>query len=260
MNLAIIISALGENLHKIENWISSDILEKTNEVIIVIQKSKSFESKIKKLEEIGCKVFVDNKIGLSRSRNIGIKNCNSDFFWILDDDVYTDSNMIEHILIEIQSKKADIYTFRISRNKSHSVMYKKYSSISKVSKLRLLKTSSIELVISKKMIDKYNIIFNENFGLGSKYPMCEENLFLLDCYIKKMKIIHIPKVVVIHEDISSGYGNISNKALIAKGYVCQKFGILGFLLILRWYIRIIVKYQKISSIKYFIKGYKLKKI
>ena len=179
MNLAIIISALGKNLYKIDNWISADILNTVNEIIIVVQKSENFEAEIKKLKNIGCKVFIDNQLGLSRSRNIGIKNCESNFFWILDDDVYTNLNMIESILDQIKSNKADIYTFRIARNKRCNIMYKKYSNNPKVSKLRLLKISSIELIVSKKIINKYNIFFNENFGLGSKYPMCEENLFLL---------------------------------------------------------------------------------
>ena len=260
MNLAIIISALGKNLYKINNWISADILNTVNEIIIVVQKSENFEAEIKKLKNIGCKVFIDNQLGLSRSRNIGIKNCESDFFWILDDDVYTNLNMIESILDQIKSNKADIYTFRISRNKRCDIMYKKYSNNPKVSKLRLLKISSIELIVSKKIINKYNIFFNESFGLGSKYPMCEENLFLLDYYQKNIKIIHIPKVIVVHENFGSGYAPIDNNSLIAKGYVCQKFGLIGLLVILRWYFRIIIKYQKFSSIRYFLKGYLIKNI
>ena len=260
MNLAIIISALGKNLYKIDNWISNDILNVVNEIIIVVQKSENFEAEIKKLKNIGCKIFIDDQLGLSRSRNIGIKNCKSDFFWILDDDIYTNLNMIESILDQIKSNKADIYTFRIARNKTCDIMYKKYSNNPKVSKLRLLKTSSIELIVSKKIINKYNIFFNENFGLGSKYPMCEENLFLLDYYQKNIKIIHIPKVIVVHENIGSGYTSINNNSLIAKGYICQKFGLIGLLVILRWYLRIIIKYQKFSSIRYFLKGYLIKNI
>ena len=260
MSLTIIISALGKNLYKIDNWISSDILNAVNEIIIVVQKPENFEPEIKKLKNIGCKVFIDNQLGLSRSRNIGIRNCKSDFFWILDDDIYTNLNMIESILDQIKFNQADIYTFRIAKDKTGNIMYKKYSNNPKVSKLRLLQTSSIELIVSKKIINKYNIFFNENFGLGSKYPMCEENLFLLDYYQKNIKIIHIPKVIVVHEDIGSGYAPINNNSLIAKGYVCQKFGLIGLLVILRWYFRIIIKYQKFSSIRYFLKGYLIKKI
>ena len=70
MNLAIIISALGKNLYKIDNWISADILNTVNEIIIVVQKSENFEAEIKKLKNIGCKVFIDNQLGLSRSTNL----------------------------------------------------------------------------------------------------------------------------------------------------------------------------------------------
>ena len=83
MTLSIIISALGSNLNKINHWISSEVLKKVNEVIIVVQNSEGYEKEINKLKNLGCKLIIDNKIGLSRSRNIGIKNSNSDYFWIL---------------------------------------------------------------------------------------------------------------------------------------------------------------------------------
>jgi len=257
---SIIISALGINLNKINSWLSSTIINKIDEFIIVVQNSEGYEAEKKYLKDLGCIVIVDNGTGLSRSRNIGIKNCKSDFFWILDDDVYTNSNMIDSILDSIQSNVADIYSFRISRNKNTKILYKKYSDKPKTSKLKLLKISSIELIISKKIIDKNNIKFNENFGLGAKYPMCEETLFLLDCYNNNAKIIHIPKVIVIHENLGSGYLNINNYSLIAKGYVCSKFHLIGYFIILYWYLKMIVNFRNFNSIKYLLKGYHLKNV
>ena len=258
MTFSIIISALGVNLHKINHWISSEILEKIDDFIIVVQDSSGYNQEINNLKDLGCKVIIDNKLGLSRSRNLGIDACESYFFWILDDDVYTDLSMIDIILKTILSHKADIYGFRIAKDKNKN-LYKKYSDRKNIDRLHSLKLSSIELVVSNNFIKNKLIRFNENFGLGSKYPNCEENLFLLDCFDKGAQIIHIPEIIVIHSNLGSGYLKIDNNALIAKGYVCRKLGLIGFFVILRWYIRIIVKYQKFSSIKYFIKGYRLRK-
>ena len=257
MTLSIIISALGPNLNKINHWISSEILEKVNEIIIVVQNSKGYEKEINTLENLGCKLIIDNKIGLSRSRNIGIKNSTSDYFWILDDDIYTDKAMIDSIIDSIENNISDIYTFRIAKNKEGE-LYKKYLNKRHIDKLHILKVSSIEIVISKKMIDKHSILFNEKFGIGAKYPICEESLFLLECLNYGLKIIHIPKVIVVHEALSARFKPIANNALIAQGYLCKKIGVIGFALIIRWYFRIIIKYRKIFAIKYLIRGYRLK--
>tara|TARA_B100000029_G_C17328253_1_gene870720 strand:- start:519 stop:773 length:255 start_codon:yes stop_codon:yes gene_type:complete len=77
---SIIISALGINLNKINSWLSSTIINKIDEFIIVVQNSEGYEAEKKYLKDLGCIVIVDNGTGLSRSRNIGIKNCKSDFF------------------------------------------------------------------------------------------------------------------------------------------------------------------------------------
>jgi len=257
MTLSIIISALGCNLNKINHWISSEILEKVNEVIVVVQNSEGYGEEINTLKNLGCKLIIDNETGLSRSRNIGIKNSNSDYFWILDDDIYTDQDMIDSVIDSIQNNTSDIYTFRIAKNKGGE-LYKKYSNKRHIDKLHILKVSSIEIVVSKKMINKYSIFFNEKFGIGAQYPICEESLFLLSCLNNGLKIIHIPKVIVVHESLSARFKPISNNALIAQGYLCKKIGIIGFALIIRWYFRIIIKYRKIFAIRYLIRGYRLK--
>ena len=108
------------------------------------------------------------------------------------------------------------------------------------------------------MYDKYSIKFDENFGLGSKYPSCEENLFLLDCFDVGPSIIHVPEIVVFHENLSTGYSDINYDSLIAKGFICKKFGIIGIILLFRWYFRFSFKYRNIFLLKYFIKGYRLR--
>ena len=208
MKLGIIISALGSNLFKIKKWLSNDIMKIVHEIIIVVQRSGEFQYEIESLKEMGCTLVIDDGLGVSRSRNIGIKKCTSDFFWILDDDIYSNLEMVKSIISSIKSKNFDIYTFRIAHD-YNGTLYKKYLTKQNVNKLQILKISSIEMVISKKIIDNYSILFNENFGLGSKYPSCEENLFLLECFNHKVKIGHIPKIIVIHEQKGSGYLKIS---------------------------------------------------
>ena len=113
MKFAILISALGKNLKKINKWLNHEIFNEVYEIIIVVQLSKGFESEIEMLKKIGCAIIIDEKLGLSRSRNLAIKSCKSDFFWISDDDISTNIDMIKIIKNSIKNKNSDIYTFRI---------------------------------------------------------------------------------------------------------------------------------------------------
>ena len=46
--------------------------------------------------------------------------------------------------------------------------------------------------------------FDERFGLGSRYKSGEENIFLLDCYNKGLKIYFYNETINIHPKESTG--------------------------------------------------------
>ncbi len=256
MSLAILISALGKNLSSVYNWISKDIINNVDEIIIVVQK-KTDNKYISLLKKIGCKIIIDDNRGLSRSRNICIDNCNSDFFWILDDDVYTNKANIDIIKKVISQNFCDVMTFRYS-NSPKEKPYKKYKNLNILNRINLLKVSSIEIVAKTSFVRKNNVRFNENFGLGSKYPSCEENLFLLDLFNKRAIIKHNPSIVVYHPKISSGYASYNPNSMLAKGYICKKYNLFGLLLFVFWNIKFFLKYKKASVVSNFVKGYFIK--
>ena len=94
MKLSIIISALGKNLYKISDWITKEIVNEVDEIIIIIQDSKGFIREVNLFREIGINCLISDAIGLSKSRNHGINSSSSDFIWFLDDDIKTDINKI----------------------------------------------------------------------------------------------------------------------------------------------------------------------
>ena len=253
MKLSIIISALGKNLYKISDWITKEIVNEVDEIIIIIQDSKGFIREVNLFREIGINCLISDAIGLSKSRNHGINSSRSDFIWFLDDDIKTDINKIKIVKSNIINNKADIYTFRIALDNEGN-LYKKYYNFNLFTKLSFLKISSIEIVVSRFFIKDNNILFDERFGLGSKYPKGEENLFILDCYAHKARIMHIPKIIVIHESPIARIVQNNKKSLMAQGFIAKKYNFLGFFLILRWYLRMLYKYNDIMSIRYLIKG------
>lgn len=145
-----------------------------------------------------------DQIGLSKSRNLAIKNAQSKYCCISDNDVYYVGNY-EELIRNSFSKypHADVLLFQIKDE--NDVPYKKYENkVYKVGFFDVLKFSSIEIVFKRKSIIDKNIFFDERFGLGSLYKCGEENIFLLDCLKSNLNIYSINIPLVIHPLESSG--------------------------------------------------------
>ena len=154
--------------------------------------------------------------GLSLSRNKALENASSDICLISDDDLTYIPNIdqaIQQVFDEYPN--VDIITFKISR--SNGVDYKKYANKPFYHNLRtLMKVSSVEIAIRRQVI-KTNLKFDEDFGLGAKYPTGEETIFLTDALKRGMSILYYPLNIATHPDISSGSNyNVKNLAK-AKG-------------------------------------------
>lgn len=141
--------------------------------------------------------------GTSVSRNLAIKNMIGDICTFTDDDLIYEKNIIEKILNAFQGKNIDIVTFKtgiINSNKD----IKNYKKKSFKHTLRsLLSIGDWEIFFKSNIIKNNNILLDERFGLGCKYPACEYHIFLMDCYKKGINIFYIPIVVVKHPDIIS---------------------------------------------------------
>ncbi|WP_180065132.1 glycosyltransferase family A protein [Acinetobacter sp. YH16037] len=145
-----------------------------------------------------------NQIGLSKSRNLAIKNAKTKFCCISDNDVYYINNYDELIVKYFnQYPNADILLFQIKDD--CDIPYKKYKDkVYKVGFFDVLKFSSIEIVFRRESIIANNIVFDERFGLGALYKCGEENIFLLDCLKAGLNIYSINVPLVIHPLESSG--------------------------------------------------------
>ena len=174
-------------------------------------------------------IFSYNEKGLAKSRNHAIDNSSSEISLISDDDlVYLDT--IEETILEAfdKYKDADIITFQIKT--PDKTPYKGYKSeVFWHTKKSLMSVSSVEIAFRRDSINSANIRFDERFGLGGDFPTGEEIIFLTDAFNKGLKILYIPKPIVIHPLESSGK-NYDNEQLIeAKGAMFYRlFGLLGY--------------------------------
>ena len=155
--------------------------------------------------------------GLSKSRNIALKNSTGKIVLIADDDVIYKKGFDTAIVqAHNRYKKKAVISFCIE--KSNGLLLKKYLPNAKMnlSLMELFNVFSIEISINKSAFDGLGVTFDENFGLGSTFEMGEEAIFLSDIKEKYQQIVFVPSVIAIHSEISS-----NEKFDFAKRYYIQ---------------------------------------
>lgn len=196
----IILCTLGNRIDEIIRNLDSLTKQKIKlRVIIVTQDNHKIIENLIKLYNYEIVHICDNGKGLSRARNIAMQYVNDGFVLFADDDNWYGNNLIEEV-IDIMSKQnimIGCFKYYDPNLKCFPKNYKqKY--IKSLSYLKLLKVSSIEIVINLNLVNKNDIIFNENFGVGTSTPSGEENLMLTNLKKKKYIISYFPIVLSYH--------------------------------------------------------------
>lgn len=151
------------------------------------------------------RMFSCKERGSSNSRNMALKHATGDICLIADDDVgYLDG--MEHILLEAfeQNSDADIITFQIVTPEGNP-FNSGYPQQSQWHNWRsILRCASIEIAFRRDAVLKAGLALDTNFGLGSKYRVHDEIIFLKDAMDRGLKLLYLPIPIVIHPAESSG--------------------------------------------------------
>ncbi|HSQ87299.1 glycosyltransferase family A protein [Romboutsia sp.] len=250
MNLQVLISTMNRKSIDELNILGKNINPSTSCVITNQTDNENKES----IDNI--KMINYNEIGIARNRNRSLQNASEDICILSDDDVeYVKDfeKIIEQAFID--NPDADIITFQAMTPQGE--MFKNYRNEEfEHNKMTILRTSTIEIAFKLKSIKNNNIKFDNEFGLGSTYASGEENIFLMDCLNKGLKIKYIPKVIVLHEKESSG--KILNEAAIySKGPLFYRlFGPISVFLNFAFIIKKlpIIRFNRFKAIKLIYKG------
>lgn len=163
--------------------------------------------------------------GLSKSRNMAIKNAVGDICLICDDDEEFIENYVEKIINEFnQRPEYDIITF--------SLVYppKKFpKSEHKVGFIRALRTNSVQIAFRRNSILNAGVWFDSEMGSGTGNGGGEEIKFLFDCLKKGLKIYFVPIVIAtVKSSSSQWFQGYTKTYFINRGYSTRK--ILGWFL------------------------------
>ena len=168
------------------------------------------------------RVINTQEIGLSKSRNLAIRNATKKICLITDDDVVYFPNFDKEIITAYNQKpNASIITFNHQReglNKPQNNSLTEYNHSMK----SIWEVCSIEISFRLKDIKDSNICFDENFGLGSYFETAEEYLFLRDAIKLRLKVLFYPLIIVIHPLLCSGQYQGDDKLVFARAALFYK--------------------------------------
>jgi glycosyltransferase involved in cell wall biosynthesis len=235
--------AISTNQHDIGGLISrlSEKYPYLNFLIVWQTAESSLGSSVRLPENI--RVILSNSEGLSVSRNIALRNAKKKYVLLSDDDVDYVENLeeiVKHGLIACQD--AAVFIFRVKTQEG--ALYKKYSDrLFQHNRLSVLRVSSIEIVINLDLVAKSHVKFDSGFGLGARYPLGEEAIFLSDVLKSGLDILGIPGIIVVHDESSSS-GSYNEIYMRARGALFFRiFGRLAYPLLLLF---IVKNYKNIS--------------
>ena len=192
------------------------------EIIIIDQSiyrsNFAFKSKVKNIEII---YIHSKKRGLSFNRNIGLKIASGDYFLIFDSDCSLDVNFFNQALQKlIKFPDFDLFFYPILSTEYNAPIFrhwpKKIINISKYK--RFYYATSVNVMWRK---NKSPHFYDEDFGLGSIYPSCEDIDFALRFNCKS---IFVPEIKVFHpyqDNYSNGMHKLVNYSF-GFGALCRK--------------------------------------
>ncbi len=188
-------------------------------ILIVNQTSKR---NILNSENANIRVINSFEKGLSKSRNLALKNATCDIVVIADDDLVYEKEFV-NVIGDAFNKmpQAELITFKaMSFNGKPYRDYKTENFKHSVKSIKGVISWEIALNINK--INNLNITFDEHFGLGGQFETAEEYLFAREVVDKGSHSYFNNNFIVAHPELNSGMDLGSNRIVYARAALNYK--------------------------------------
>lgn len=216
-------------------------------LLIINQTTKD---KILKSEFPNIRVINSFERGLSKSRNLALKNSIGEVALLADDDmVYLPE--FDRLIASAFDRHPAAALIGFQLLGKGGAPFKKY--LDREREIGSLKNepslSSCEIAFKPAIFKQHEIFFNEYFGLGANFPSGEETLLMQEILTKKLLIFHCPVAIGTHAHASTG--NLPENSNHIRGIAALKqlkYGRWAWLSLLR-YVCLGVKNKKIRWFK-----------
>lgn len=217
--------------------------------ILIINQTTSKEVLISDFPNV--RVINSVEKGLSKSRNLAIDNASKEIVLIADDDVvYKEGFDVKIVDAFNKNPQVAVIHFRTQTTKGN-LFWDYPKKIKKLNIKQLTKVLSIEVAFKTADIRKYQLRYNQHFGLGAQFEDSETFFFLRGTFHHHVEILFWPETIVIHKPITSSDEVDSDRKIYAKmaGYQKQ-FGRFSYVLLAKYIFFLIrKKYITFEEIK-----------
>lgn len=151
--------------------------------------------------------------GLSKSRNMAVRNATGPVCMLCDNDVeYVDD--YDRIVSDAYERfSADVIVFFIKRPERSRPVFDRPRRMGYLSVLKIFSPE-----ITFKLDAVKDIRFDELFGAGAKYFMGEENLFLYECLKRRKKVMYVPEMIAkVREEESTWFKGYNDEFFVSRG-------------------------------------------
>ena len=168
-------------------------------------------------------VYHTTERGLSKSRNMAIKKSTADILIFADDDfTYVDeyASLVQNAY-DLYNK-ADIIIFNAVKSDGNA--YRTIPTGKIPAKFRG-SINSVRITARRDALLENNAFFDEKFGAGSDIPSGEDNIFVSDCYGKKICIFSFNSILCRGfeaERASTWFVDYDEKYLFFKGIIFRR--------------------------------------
>lgn len=172
--------------------------------------------------------------GLSKSRNLAIKNAQGPICVNLDDDVVLVPEFAINIIQAHNNFKDSIITFKTLTTEGNP--YWKYpKEATRHTRYISQKTLSIEITYKVDLIRNQNLYFDERFGLGAQFEDAENFVFLMNARKKGILAYFSPQPLTVHAPRSSSDDVGTDRVLYAKAAIkTYAYGNFSYLWVLKF--------------------------
>jgi glycosyltransferase involved in cell wall biosynthesis len=187
--------------------------------ILIINQTNEGELLVSDFENI--RVINSCEKGLPQSRNIALENASGAICLIADDDIKYVKNFNKIILTAFNKHpNADIITFQM--NNDEGQLFRDYQDIIKHNKDTIYTANSVVIAFRLKSI-KEHVSFNPYFGLGAKFQVGDEYVFLRNSLKAGLSIYFESKVILTHSKLSSGQDVSSDRLIYGRSALYYKY-------------------------------------
>jgi len=242
----IYISTANDSIFKLTSFLFSEEPEFNFCVVHQVFSKKEVEQYEKIyafLHELGIEVIVSYAKGLSKSRNQAIDRASADFIYLTDDDIEINYVNLKQAQQKLSENKLDFVTCEVITDQGEKFKnYDKRKSFELYNIVNSASISSVELLFNRIKLQSFGVKYDESFGLGARYPSCEEYIFITDCIKAGAKGYHLELDLCVHPACSSGQDFSTKLSIETRGAMIRRiFGWFSFPLALLLLLKINMK-------------------